>query len=161
MLKVDPVESRWEYICKSRSTFKGLSVCVCVMFERIFECIIVDQRLHRFVVEPLNLFSNEPLSNLLRYRFGSSIILASWPPVLGGWGWGWGGGDISRNKKKHKSEKLIRSSHSSISYETIQLQGNLKSGTSTSGICLVMFLQQHENLPWKRNLFSHTIRSFW
>ena len=59
----------------------------------------------------------------------------------------WGGeGDISRNKRNQQSEKLIRSSHSSISYETIQLQGNLKSGKSTSGIVLVTFLQQNEKL---------------
>ena len=73
----------------------------------------------------------------------------------------WGGeGNISRNKKKQTSGKLIGSSHSSISYETIQLQGNLKSGKFTSGIVLVTLLQQNENLPWKCNLFSHTICHF-
>ena len=58
-----------------------------------------------------------------------SVVFFGFLVFLVGWG-----GDISRNKKKHKNEKLIRSSHSSISYETIQLQGNLKSGKSTSGI---------------------------
>ena len=93
---------------------------------------------------------------IVDFLFGFiGFLLFSW------FSW-WGGeGDISRNKKKQQNEKPIRSSHPSISFETTQLQGNLKSGKFTYGIVVVAFLQRNDNLPWKRNLFSHTIRSCW
>ena len=70
-------------------------------------------------------------------------------------------GYIKKKTQKSQSETLIRSSHDESPLKPFNYKVTWEVENTALEFCLVAFLQQQENVTWKRNLFSRTIRSFW